>query len=237
VFEEYAEHVQPPRPDYERTLFTGNYTRDLARELDAESYHEVLRHGSTDQKRNALRRLADLGEPHHFALIRKCLVDPEHEVRLYAYSELERAGRRFEEAIATQSRKLKADPGDAAAVEEMARTYLAYAATGIHDASMAAFYFRSAQRYARTARGLGAAGPEMAWVEACALGRVGEFEAADAALAALPPGEQEQARTCLIRAELALLRRDFAQARVQAEQLKASGGEVPGWLAALEGKR
>jgi len=237
VFEEYSEHVKPPRPDYERTLFTGDYAADLARELDAESYHEVLRHGSTDQKRNALRRLAELGEPHHFDLIRKCLVDPEHEVRLYAYSELERSSRPFEEAIAASAKTLKVDPDDREATEEMARTYLNYAGTGIHDASMAAFYFRAAQRYAGTARALGAEGPEMAWIEACALGRVGEFAAAETALAALPFSEQEQSRTCLIRAELAFLRRDYAMARVQAEQLKATGTALPGWLAALEGKR
>ena len=237
VFEEYSEHVKPDRPDYERTLFTGDYAADLARELDAESYHEVLRHGSTDQKRNALRRLAELGEPQHLDLIRKCLLDPEHEVRLYAYSELERSSRNYEEAIASGAKALKADPDDLEATQEMARTYLNYAGTGIHDASMAAFYFRAAQRYAKTARGLGAEGPEMGWIEACALGRIGEFEGAEAALAALPASDQEQARTCLIRAEIAFLRRDYAMARVQAEQLKATGTELPGWLAALEGKR
>ena len=64
----------------------------------------MLRDGTTDQKRNALRRLADLGQPVHFRLIRSCLLDPEHEVRLYAYSDLERAGRGYEEAIAKLSK-------------------------------------------------------------------------------------------------------------------------------------
>ena len=153
VFERYADHVEPAAPEYERTLFTGDYEKDLARELDAESHYEVLRHGSTDQKRNALRKLADLGDPKHFLLIRRCLVDPEHEVRLYAYAELERCSRIFEEEIGKRSRELQGDESDTETLLALAQAYYDYAASGVHDEEMAAFYFRSAERFANRVTG------------------------------------------------------------------------------------
>jgi len=237
VFEQYAEYVKPADTGYRRTLFTGDYVKDLARELDAESYHAVLRHGSTDQKRNALRRLAELGEPRHFELIRSCLLDPEHEVRLYAYSELERAGRVYEQEIAKRAKQLRNDPEDPEALLAMARSYFGYAASGIHDEHMAAFYFRAAERYARDARQAGLDDPEAVFVEAAALGKLRKFEEAETCLAALPPDAQGLSACCLTRAELAYRRRDFAGARAEAERIRRSGEELPAWLAALEERR
>jgi tetratricopeptide (TPR) repeat protein len=234
VFERYAEHVKPHVPDYERSLFTGNYEKDIARELDAESYHEVLRHGSTDQKRNALRRLAGLGEPKHFELIRKCLLDPEHEVRLYAYNELERAGTAYEEEIAELTRALTREPEEGETFLALSRAYFEYAASGIHDDEMAAFYFRSAERYASQARAHGILGPEPVWLRAGALTRLGEFEDADRCLASLGEAEREQARSCLVRADLAFRRRDFATARTEARRIREAGEDLPEWLQALE---
>lgn len=236
IFEKYSEHVKPALPDYERTVFTGDYEKDIARELDAESYHEVLRHGSTDQKRNALLRLAQLGEHKHFRLIRQCLLDPEHEVRLYAYSELERASRFYEEAIAKGTRELKKAPDDAAALLELARTYFEYAASGIHDESMGAFYFRSAERYAAEARREGLTDPEPIWIQARALGRLDEFEQAKATLQELTPAQQNLPESCVARAELAYRRRDFVAARAEASRMRDANAELPPWLAALETK-
>ena len=194
AFVKYSEHVKPALPDYERTLFTGDYEKDVARELDAESYHEVLRHGETDQKRNALRRLAEMGEAKHFRLIRQCLFDPEHEVRLYAYSELERSSRIYEEGIAKRAKHLKKNPTDPEALVEMAQTYFEYAASGIHDEQMGAFYFRSAERYATDARRQGMTAPEPVWLRSRALSRLGDFAGAREALQSLTPGAGEPSR-------------------------------------------
>ncbi|MHC4341635.1 MAG: hypothetical protein ACYSX0_15670 [Planctomycetota bacterium] len=234
VFERYADHVNPHVPDYERTLFTGDYEKDLARELDAESYHEVLRHGSTDQKRNALRRLATLGDLKHFELIRNCLLDPEHEVRLYAYSELERAGQPYEEEIAKRARQLAREPENGEALLAMARAYYEYAASGIQDERMAAFYFRAAERYAGQARASGIYGPEPIWLRARAFTRLGEFEEAERLLTALDVKDRDAPESCLARADLAFRRRNFGVARTEAQRLKAAGAELPEWLAALE---
>jgi len=234
IFERYSAHVKPDLPDYERTLFTGDYERDLARELDAESYHEVLRHGNTDQKRNALRRLADMGAPRHFALVRRCLLDPEHEVRLYAYSELERCGRVFEEEIAKRSRELDRRPGKPEALLALARVQFAYADTGIHDVEMAAFYFRTAARFATQARAAAPNDPEPIWIEARALARLKEYAEAETCLERLSPEQQEMVQSCIARADVAFRKRDFDAARTEAEKLRAQEAELPCWLAALE---
>lgn len=233
VFDEYSEHVKPDAPDYERSVFTGDYERDVARELDAESYHEVLRHGNTDQKRNALRRLAEMGEPRHLALVRRCLLDPDHEVRLYAYSEIERLSRDYEEEIARRAKELEEHPGDTEALLALARCYFEYAESGIHDQEMGAFYYRSAQRFAGEAHRNPEAEPEATWIEARSLGRVGEFDEALERLAALSPDQQALPESCIARADLAYRRRDFDAVREEAERVRAAGGELPEWLAAL----
>ena len=233
MFERYEEHVKPHRPDYERTLFTGDYAADIARELDAESYVEVLRHGNTDQKRNALRRLATLGEPKHFAQIRGCLLDPLHEVRLYAYAELEKASRVFEDDIAEITRKLARRPKRVASLLAMADVQFRYAASGIHDEGMATFYFKTVMSFGKRAIDAGAEGPEPVWLIARAQARLGETEAAMVSIASLPPGEQQMVESCLVRARIQFESRDFEAARVEADRIEAAGAELPGWLRAL----
>jgi tetratricopeptide (TPR) repeat protein len=237
VFASYADHVKPAVPDYERTLFTGSYERDMARELDVESYHEVLVHGTTDQKRSALHRLAELGETKHFRLIRQCLLDLEHEVRLYAYSELERASRRYEEEIARRARELKEQPEQGGPLLAIARAYFEYAATGIHDEAMGAWYYRSAEQYAGRARRLLGDDPEPVWIQARAFGRLGDYDRAKALLQELTEPQRNLPESCLTRAELAYARRDFLAARAEAARIRDAGAEPPPWLAALEGKR
>ncbi len=234
VFEDYADHVRPVDADYERTLFTGDYERDMARELDAESYHAVLRVGSTDQKRSALQRLAELGEPKHFQLVRLCLLDPSHEVRLYAYNELERASRFYEEALAKDSAALKKSPENAEAYLSLARTYFAYAASGIHDSQMGAFYFQSAADFAEKARGAGHGEPDPVWVHAHALGRLGKYKEALAYMDVLTPGQQDLPTSCMVRAELAYRQRDFLGVRKETARLSGSDVKLPEWLKALE---
>lgn len=233
MFERYEEHVKPHKPDYERTLFTGDYAKDLSRELDAESYSEVLRHGNTNQKRNALRRLATLGEPKHFALIRGCLLEPSHEVRLYAYAELEKASRFYETEIAQLSRRLTRRPRNVEALLGMARIQFRYASSGIHDAEMARFYYKSVLSFARRARDAGAGGPAATWLAASAAARIGDTEEAFAELGTLTAEEQEMAESCLVRAAIHFEARAFDLARLEADRIETAGGFVPSWLEAI----
>ncbi|MGH7163653.1 MAG: hypothetical protein ACREID_09220 [Planctomycetota bacterium] len=235
VFERYEQYVRPHVPDHERTLFTGDYDKDLARELDAESYHEVLRHGQTDQKRNALKRLADMGEPRHLELVRRCLVDPDHEVRLYAYSELERLARVHEEEIAKRDRAVASDPSDVAALRAMAEAHLRYGASGIQDDEMAAYHFRLAIRFAARAAEAGDRGPDAAIIESVSYCRLKEYGAAADALQRLAPELQGLPRVRIARAEIGYRQRDFETARGEAVELAAAGEKMPDWLEALRG--
>ncbi len=233
VFEKYEEHVRPTVPDYERTLFTGDFDRDLARELDAESYYEVLRNGNTDQKRNALKSLADMGEPKHLELVRRCLEDPEQEVRLYAYSEIERLGRVHEERIEEQTKQAEHEPNNPEVLCALAETYYHYGMSGVLDAGLSAYHFRIAARNAAEARVKGHDGLGPHVMEALSLVALGDNDAARRVLAELAPEKQNDGRVCLVRARIAYLERDFEAARIEAQAMEATGTERPSWLDAL----
>jgi len=237
LFDRYADHVKPHIPDSERTVFSGNYEKDLARELDIESYVEVLRHGKTDQKRNALKRLADLGEPRHLRLVRERLEDPDQEVRLYAYSELERLSRVHEDRI---MRLRKATAAPESAPEEsraLAQAHFDYGASGIQDEEMAAYHFRLAQKHATQARARGDADPACCWIESLALARLKDPRGALEALDRLDPAARALAQTRIAYAELAYRDRDFDRVRDEAEALVQANAEIPDWMKALGAKR
>jgi hypothetical protein len=233
VIERYTSHVKPVVPDYERSLFTGDKERDLARKLDAESFREVLRHGDTDQKRSALFRLAELGAAHHIELIRDCLTDGDQEVRLYAYGELERLTRGYEEEIGKARREVAAAGGDFEVRLRLARAYFDLAASGVMDKTTAGFYFRAAAQEAQTA---GISAPdevEPVVMEARSLASLGDLDAAANCIEGVAPEVRESPEVCLVRAEIAFKQRDFVKARMEAGALLLSETELPGWLAAI----
>jgi tetratricopeptide (TPR) repeat protein len=235
MFERYETHVRPRIPEYERTLFTGDHDRDVARELDAESYYEVLRHGKTDQKRNALRRLADLGERKHLELIRRCLRDPEHEVRLYAYAELERLAHVHDARIARAGREAASRPNDPAGPRDLADAHLAYAQSGILDEGMAAYHYRAAVQHAQRALDLDDPEPDAPLIAALALGELGRHAEALAYLDQVPEAHRALGKVRIVRARLAFRRRDFPAARAEAIALAQANEPTPEWLRAMLG--
>ena len=233
AMERYSSHVKPTIPDYERSLFTGDFHRDLARKVDLESYREVLRYGKTDQKRSALFRLAELGQPHHLALIRSCLEDDDQEVRLYAYGELERIVRGHEDAIAKGRRLVKADPADPAAHMNLAAAHFRLAESGVLDRATSGFHMRGAAKCAAKAREFEPDDIAAAILQARAYANYGDFEQAESHLDNLPLELRSRPEIGLVRAELAFAARDFARARVEAGHLLLEEVELPGWLEAL----
>ncbi|MEE8104336.1 MAG: hypothetical protein V3T86_02245, partial [Planctomycetota bacterium] len=233
VFERYEEHVRPQVPDWERSLFTGDFDRDLARELDAESYYEVLRLGNTDQKRNALARLAELGQPKHLELVRRCLEDPVQEVTLYAYSELERLGKSYEEKIETLTLASEKNPTDAAVLYELADAYYAYAFSGVLDGGLSAYHFRICMASVKGARENGDTRVETYVLEALSLVGLGETPAARELLDSLPENLASDTRVRLVRARIAFEDREFDEARAEANAIVESGDDLPAWLQAI----
>lgn len=233
AMERYRSHVKPSIPEYERSLFTGDFDRDLARKLDLETYRDVLRHGHTDQKRSALFRLAELGQPHHLALIRRCLTDEDQEVRLYAYGELERLVREHEERIARARARIREEPGRAEAHLELARAQFDLGVSGVLDSATAGFHLRVAVSCAVEARRLDPASLPAAVLQSRALAKLGDREGADACLASLPEEMRLGAEALLADAETAFAARDFGRAREAAEELRRREAGLPGWLEAL----
>jgi len=233
VIERYRSHVKPVVPDYERSLFTGDPDKDLARKLDAESFREVLRHGDTDQKRSALFRLAELGAPHHIQLIRDCLVDDDGEVRLYAYGELDRLTRVFEEEIGKARRLVEAGERDVDARLRLSRAHFDLAASGVLDPRPARFHFRAAANEAQTAATMAPGEVEPILAEARAHAHLGDLYAAENCVATISEENRNAAGVCLVRAEVAFKRRDFAAARMEAGALLLTETELPGWLQAI----
>jgi hypothetical protein len=233
VVERYMSHVKPAVPEHERTLFTGDHDKDLARKLDMESFIEVLNHGETDQKRSALFRLAELGAPHHLALIRRCLEDDDQEVRLYAYGELERLTREHEMAIA-EARKGEAEaPSCPEAKKDRSRAHAGLAGSGVLDGPTSGFHFRAAAMYAQQAQELAENDVEAVLLEAVAQARLGELELARECLDGLSEEHRERTDVALARAEVAFCMRDFGAARAAAGHLILFEEELPDWLAAL----
>ncbi len=233
VMERYKDHVKPRIPEYERSLFTGEFDRDLARKLDLESYRDVLRHGGTDQKRSALFRLAELGQPHHLALIRNCLEDDDQEVRLYAYGELDRLVRGHEDRVARGRAGAREAPGDAIAHLELAGAHFDLASSGVLDQATARFHLRAAARSAKDTRKIDPKSIEGATLEALSHAKIDEFEQAYECLRSLPEEIRTMTVIHLTTAEIAFVERDFPQAREEAEHLALLGVELPGWLEAL----
>lgn len=233
MFERYLEHVHPVAPRHERTLFTGDFAQDLARELDVESFAQVLRNGDIDQRQNAIRRLANLGEPRHVALIRDCLVDSEQEIQLAAYSELDRLSKEHEKRIYKAMAKLDDNARDVECIRDLAGAHFAYGRSGILDRPSSAYHLKMAVDQAELAQRLGDTAPDAYLVEALCHAEMGEDERAADALARVPKEHLALPRVRMARAEIAYRLRDFDAARDEAEALIAAGVRLPDWLEAF----
>ncbi len=232
VFERYQEYVKPSPPPYERSIFTGDFDRDLARKLDAQSYYDILKTGETGQKRSALRRLADLGRPEHLVLIRRCLEDPEHEVRLYAYGELSRLEGGFERDL-VRCKEAVAESPNVENQTAQALVHLAYARSGVLDEATGLFHFSQALERAEGALGADGESAEAVVIAAQALAGLSRFDEATSLLAGFGGEGELGERARLARAEMAFASRDFDAARIEAEALLVDGRDLPEWLAAL----
>jgi hypothetical protein len=203
---------------------------DLQHELRINSYTQVVRHGSLEEKRNLLRRLAQLGTPRHLAIVRQFLGENEPELRLCAYAELARIGQRHEHRIGELRRAATAAAsGDAAIAQaELAAATRDYATTGALDEEMARYWADQAAAAARAALQIDASCRRAECVLAQVLGDRGELAAAWALVAAWPA--EVDAACELARAEIAFRRRDRAACRTALARLELLGAPVPEWL-------
>ncbi|MCA8977746.1 MAG: hypothetical protein KDC98_23680 [Planctomycetes bacterium] len=204
---------------------------DLARELGVNSYTQVVRHGSLEEKRNLLRRLGQLGTPRHLSIVRHFLFEDEPELRLCAYAELARIGHRHEHAIGelrrvAESRDAPADL--AAALMRLAEANRGYAISGVLDDEMARYWSDQAEQIA--ARAI-AADPECHGAHrilALALADRGALDEAWEVITSLSAASDPAVE--LARAEVAFRRHDRVACCLSLQRLQAAGTAVPEWL-------
>lgn len=237
LFEQYEKHVRHTEAPYRRTLFTGDFDRDMARELDVESYFDVLASGDIHQKRDALSKLVALGEPHHLALVRKSLLDPDQEVQLYAYGQIAALEERYESAIDGADDGTPEGPREPEQATKLATAHLAYAKSGVLDAVLATHHCELAIEFAQ--RGRAGADPKVAMrLELLARLGLGDKEGAEKVVSELLSLDPEDAEARSVAIEFAYRARDFDQARTEIERLAAGGHELAPWMRALkESKR
>ncbi len=209
---------------------------DLQRELAVNSYTQVVRHGSLEEKRNLLRRLAQLGTPRHVSIVRQFLFEDEPELRLCAYAELARIGQRHEHRIAELRRAAEScppGPGAATALAAFAAANRAYAQSGVLDDEMAKYWGDQAEQIAQRAIAADAECLAAQCTLALTLADRGALDEAWRVVGAWP--EQIAAEVEIARAEVAFRRRDRANCRTAAQRITSAGAELPEWLRSVAG--
>ncbi len=201
---------------------------------------ELLRHGSLDHRRNALRTLARLGQPHHLALLRSCLGSDDAEIRLGAFAELDRLQRRAEAERKTLEAAVLAMPDTgrarADALLALALAHQQAATSGLADAESARRHVRLWRQRAAEAFALW---PSATTATALAMAdsALGRHDAAAALLDGLPWAEARLPPVAVARATIAFRRRDFGLATRLCGDLRTRRLQPPAWLAAFTARR
>lgn len=204
---------------------------DLQRELRVNSYTQVVRHGSLEEKRNLLRRLAQLGTPRHLAIVRQFLGESEPELRLCAYAELARIAQRHEHRIGELRRQTMspaATDDRAGVLAALAAAARDYATSGALDVEMARYWADQSEAAARAALAIDGACLAAQRTLALLLGDRGDLAAASAVVDAWPEAVDDA--TDLVRAEIAFRRRDRSVCQAVLLRLDARQAAVPEWL-------
>ncbi len=204
ILDEYDEWVhfreQPHRP----SAFTGDFQEDLVTFACVESHAVVLRSGTVAQKREVLSRLVDSERPELVSQVREALLDPDPEVRLLAYGELQRLEtrlyRELEEACEVAE---TAAPGDNVRTTPVF-AHRRLASSGVLDEAMSAWHAQEAARLEQD---------------------VGSMVSAGAPTGAVDPVHMAAA---------AFRERSFAYVRAFGRALAADGRPVPTWIRALD---
>ncbi len=207
---------------------------------DVMSFSEVLRRGSIDHKRNALRNLAKRGTPRHLTMLRDTLYSDNVELRLCAYGEIQALSRVHENGLAALQRELDALPAGAAHEAERHRlltgaaaAHQAYAATGLLDPEMRRYHLQRGVRYAQEAWLADPQKWRIATVYARTLSDLGDHEHSLRAFSHLSQDDQLRPEVCLAQAEVAFRSRDFAAAKAAGDRLCQQRLALPDWLQAL----
>ena len=217
------------------SIFKGDFEVDLSRQVNTVSYQQVLAEGDLEQRRDVIRKLARLGEPKHFEMLKTFLVDPETEIRLCAYLELDRIRQGYEKEIAEKREAVDEarEDNDASMLVklgELAEVQRAYGASGVLDGTMATFRLSQSVEACDEVLSHDPANPRALIVRSRACAELGRLDDAEEGLNALPIEIARHPAIELFHARICYLRRDFDAARECADRLVDAEIEIPAWL-------
>ena len=225
-----CEAYAPPR-------FLGDFEADLAREVNSISYKEVLQTGDLEQKRDALRKLARLGQPQHMALLARMLADEDSELRRCAYLELDAGRRPHERRIVEVVEALRSsvdDQRDEIALRaELAELNLAYACSGSLDATMRGFRLDACLEQCAIVEAQAPGHIRGTVLRARALCERRELVEAEAVLATLCDELWSHPSVRVLRARIRFDMRDFKAAKAIGFDMLRQHMDLPAWLLAL----
>lgn len=225
-------HASNAHAENEALLVTSARAEaDLEHELAVNSYTQVVRHGSLEEKRNLLRRLAQLGTPRHLSIVRQFLFEDEPELRLCAYAELARIGQTHEERIGElrhAAERLEGADWEADALAALAAANRDYAISGVLDDEMAGYWSERAEEIARRALAIDDACPPAQRVLVLVLADRGALDDAWNIICGWPEEFDEEAE--LVRAEVAFRRHAIGECRASLQRLDDAGVGAPEWL-------
>jgi hypothetical protein len=205
---------------------------------DVMSFSEVLRRGTLDHKRNALRKLAERGTPRHLGMLRDALYSDNVELRLCAYGEIQSLARGHETRLADLQRELRECPAEASdarhrLLTEAAAAHQSYAASGLLDPEMRRYHLQCAVRYAEEAWLADPQQWRIATVYALTLSDLGDHDHAMRAFAKVRSTDIDRPEVCIAQAEVAFRQRDFVAVRNAGDRLRRQRLRLPEWLSAV----
>lgn len=111
--------------------------------MDIEPFVDIFRRGRSELKKSAIKFLGSIRSKSAIRTLNRALMDDDIEVRLYAAGVIGMIDDGFTKRIEEKKRTYQKNEADRDAALDLARTYFAYAQSGILDKIAADYYYQT----------------------------------------------------------------------------------------------
>jgi tetratricopeptide (TPR) repeat protein len=142
--DDYTDYIS--LKNYEDTISSGSVDEMIHRELEIQSYIDIIRGPNLALKKALIGKIIDEYEwtPHAVELLKTALDDEEYEIRSYASTALSEVEDRINQHIRKLEENLGRDQENTTLKLKLARSYLDYVKLGLLDDGSADRYLKSA---------------------------------------------------------------------------------------------
>ncbi|MFC1537524.1 hypothetical protein ACFL4P_01720 [Gemmatimonadota bacterium] len=142
--DEYAEYIH--LESREETISSGSVDEMIHRELEIQSYIDIIRGPNLALKKALIGKIIDEYEwtPHAVELLKTALNDEDYEIRSYASTAMSEVEDRINQHIRKLEENLGSDLENTTLKLKLAQSYLDYVKLGLLDDSSADRYLKSA---------------------------------------------------------------------------------------------